>query len=73
MPKMVTLHIVVTMLVIKSDHMMWGWCSRPCNVKAKEPIPIIRNVGSAMSSVSRVRIVRMACGRYPNIIDILAT
>jgi hypothetical protein len=32
----------------------------------------MQNVGRAMPSVSRVFIVSIACGRYPNIMQMLA-
>ena len=63
MPKTIQLHIVVTRLVRNNDHSISGLCNRPCSIKAALPTPIMRNVGSAIPSVLRVRIVSMACGK----------
>lgn len=45
---------------------------RPCATKKIEPAPISINVGSAIPSVSRVRIVYIAWGRYPSTMHIAA-
>ena len=63
MPNTMQLHVAVTKFVKNSDQIISGLCKRPCSIKQSAPIPIIRKVGSAMSSVLRVRIVRTACGR----------
>ena len=73
MPKTMQLHRHVTALVMNIDQIIFGLCSNPCSIKAKAPIAIIRNVGKAMPSVLRVRMVSMACGRYPSISPVLAT
>ena len=67
------LHRHVTALVMNIDQIIFGLCSNPCSIKAKAPTAIIRNVGRAMPSVLRVRMVSMACGRYPSISPVLAT
>ena len=54
------LHVVVMRFVRKSAHNMSGLCSMPCSMKHNPPMAIIRNVGRAMPSVFRVRIVSMA-------------
>ena len=63
MPKTILLQTVVIKLVRKSDHNTSGLCSKPCNIKAELPMPIIRKVGKAIPSVLRVRMVLIACGR----------
>ena len=63
MPKTMQLQMVVMRLVTKSAHRISGLCRMPCNMKHALPMPIIRNVGNAMPSVFRVRMVVMACGR----------
>ena len=73
MPKTMQLHRHVTALVMNIDQIIFGLCSNPCSIKAKAPTAIIRNVGKAMPSVLRVRMVSMACGRYPSISPVLAT
>ena len=57
------LHVQVTALVMNIDQIMFGRWSNPCSMKAKAPIAIIRNAGTEMPSVLRVRMVVMACGR----------
>lgn len=46
---------------------------KPCMTKNTEPSPSMINVGIAIPSVSRVRIVTIAWGKYPRIIEIDAT
>lgn len=69
MPNMIELMVVVHRFVRNN-----GMFSRmkPCIAKHSPPIAIKRNVPTAMSSVERVRMVRMVCGRYPNTIAIHA-
>ena len=52
-------HTAVIVLVMISGQLP---ISAPCTTKNTLPTPIDRNVGSAMPSVLRVRIVYMACG-----------
>lgn len=59
-PKIITEQIVVMMLVIARGQFE---SIMPCTTKNKPPSPSIMNVGSAIPSVSLVRIVTMACGR----------
>lgn len=73
MAKTIQLHVHVIALVMNMDHMMPLSWVRPWSMKAPAPIAIMRNVGSAMPSVFRVRIVSIACGRYPDIMHMLAT
>ena len=63
MTKIMQLHVQVMAFVMDMDHIMLGRCSRPCSIKAKAPIAIIRNAGTEMPSVLRVRMVVIACGR----------
>ena len=57
------LQLQVTAFVITIDQIIPVSCSSPCRVNAKAPMAIIRNVGTAMPSVLRVRMVVIACGR----------
>ena len=71
--KIMQLHVQVTALVMNIDHIILGRCSNPCNIKANAPIAIIRNAGTEIPSVLRVRMVVIACGRKPSIRPMLAT
>ena len=63
MPKMMTLHTVVMRLVQKIAKPSPKMPSIiPCSIKAMPPMPIIRKVGNAMSSVLRVMRCRRSCG-----------
>ena len=57
------LQLHVTALVMTIDQIMPSLCRRPWMTNANAPIAIIRNVGRAMPSVLRVRMVVIACGR----------
>ena len=57
------LHINVTALVMSIDQMMPASWQRDWITNATEPAAIIRNVGSAIPSVLRVRMVSMAWGK----------
>ena len=70
---MMQLHVPVTAFVMNMDQMIFGWCSSPCNIKAKAPIAMSRNAGTDMPSVLRVRMVVIACGRKPRMSPMLAT
>ena len=61
--KIMQLQVQVTVLVMNIDHIIPPGCNTPCNIKANDPIAIIRNVGRAIPSVLRVRMVVIACGR----------
>ena len=60
---MIIQQIVVTRFVKNKDHMMSGWCNKPCSMKNVPPTPIIRKVGRAMPSVFLVRMVFIDWGR----------
>ena len=67
------LQVPVTALVMTIDHIMPGWCNRPCNRKANAPIAISRKAGTEIPSVLRVRMVVIACGKNPKMSPMLAT
>lgn len=61
MPKTIAEHVVVMRLVTTSGQFI-GSLTSPWATKNAPPRPINRNVGTAIPSVSRVRMVYIACG-----------